>query len=164
MLRIMIVICAVLVAIPMLAHAEGTDFRIVVPAHDIARGDVIADSDLTYGTVAQGAMFGNVVTSMNQIDGMQTRRVLRAGEAVRADDVRKPVIVTKGSTVTMTFNAPGVELSATGKAMSEGGLGETVVVLNPVSYRQVSATVIGAGQVRAGDVSREAQRLAATQQ
>ncbi|HSZ73616.1 MAG TPA: flagellar basal body P-ring formation chaperone FlgA, partial [Rhizomicrobium sp.] len=98
-----------------------------------------------------------------QLDGMQTRRVLRAGEAVRADDVRKPVLVTKGSTVTMTFSAPGVQLSATGKAMSEGGLGETVVVLNPVSYRQVSATVIGAGQVRAGDVSREAERLAAEQ-
>ncbi len=135
--------------------------RIVTPVHDIARGDVIADSDLPYGTAEQGAMFGNVVTSMNQLDGMQTRRVLRAGEAVRADDVRKPVLVTKGSTVTMTFVAPGVQLSATGKAMSEGGLGETVVVLNPVSYRQVSATVIGAGQVRAGDVSREAERLAA---
>jgi len=158
MLRIMI---AALAAIPMLAHAEGV--RIVTPVHDIARGDTIADSDLTYGTAEQGAMFGNVVTSMNQLDGMQTRRVLRAGEAVRADDVRKPVLVTKGSTVTMTFSAPGVQLSATGKAMSEGGLGETVVVLNPVSYRQVSATVIGAGQVRAGDVSREAERLAAEQ-
>ena len=161
MLRLMIVACVALAAIPMLAHAEGV--RIVMPVHDIARGDVIADSDLTYGTAEQGAMFGNVVTSMNQLDGMQTRRVLRAGEAVRADDVRKPVLVTKGSTVTMTFSAPGVQLSATGKAMSEGGLGETVVVLNPVSYRQVSATVIGAGQVRAGDVSREAERLAAEQ-
>jgi flagella basal body P-ring formation protein FlgA len=161
MLKLMIVVCAVLVAIPMLAHAEN--IRIVVPAHDIARGEVIADSDLTYGTAERGAMFGNVVTSMNQIDGMQTRRVLRAGEAVRADDVRKPVLVTKGSTVTMTFNAPGVELSATGKAMSEGGLGETVIVLNPVSYRQVSAVVTGAGQVRAGDVTRGPQQLAAIQ-
>jgi hypothetical protein len=36
--------------------------------------------------------------------------------------------------------------------MGEGGLGDVVVVLNPSSYRQISATVTGPGTVRA-DVS-----------
>ncbi len=53
-------------------------------------------------------MRNSVVTSMNDLAGMQARRYLRAGEPVRGDDVRKPIIVTKGSTVTMTFDAPGV--------------------------------------------------------
>lgn len=159
--RILIAVCVGLVALPMMAAAQSNDMRIVVPAHDIGRGETIADSDLTYGTISATQAFNNIVTSMNTLDGMQARRVLRAGEAVRADDVRRPVLVTKGSTVTMTFDAPGVMLSATGKAMTEGGMGETVVVLNPVSYRQVSAVVTGAGQVRAGDVSRGLPRLAA---
>jgi flagella basal body P-ring formation protein FlgA len=49
----------------------------------------------------------------------------------------------------MLFEAPGVSLTATGRAMSEGGVGDTVTILNPVSYRQISAIVTGAGTVRA---------------
>ncbi len=159
--RILMAVCVGLVALPMMAAAQSNSMRIVVPAHDIVRGETIADSDLTYGTISATQAFNNIVTSMNTLDGMQARRVLRAGEAVRSDDVRHPILVTKGSTVTMIFDAPGVTLSAVGKAMTEGGMGETVVVLNPVSYRQVSAVVIGAGQVRAGEISRGLPQLAA---
>jgi len=125
-----------------------TGLRIVVPSHDIARGDTISASDLTYRTAPDNT-FGGAVTAMDQLVGMQTRRVLRAGEGVRAEDVRKPILVTKGSTVTMTFEAPGITLTALGRAMSEGGMGETVTVQNPNSFRLVSAIVIGPGQVRA---------------
>jgi flagella basal body P-ring formation protein FlgA len=51
----------------------------------------------------------------------------------------------------MTFNVPGIILTATGRAMTEGGLGESVVVQNPVSFRQVTCTVTGPGEARAGD-------------
>jgi flagella basal body P-ring formation protein FlgA len=33
--------------------------------------------------------------------------------------------------------------------MSEGGIGETVTVQNPASYRQISAVVTGPGTVKA---------------
>jgi flagella basal body P-ring formation protein FlgA len=126
----------------------GTGIRVVVPTHDIARGDTIVPSDLAYVTTANDVMSGTV-TSVDDLVGMQSRRVLRAGETVRMEDVRRPILVTKGSTVTMTFEAPGIVLTATGRAMSEGGAGETVTVQNPSSYRQISAVVTGPGQVRA---------------
>jgi hypothetical protein len=53
----------------------------------------------------------------------------------------------------MTFDLPGLSVAAVGKAMSEGGLGESVTVVNPVSFRQVIGTVTGPGTVRAGDAS-----------
>ena len=126
-----------------------TGVRIVVPARDIARGDTISESDLTYVFAEPANVLPGTVTNMDSLVGMQTRRVLRGGESVRVDDVRRPILVTKGSTVTMVFEAPGVVLTATGKAMSEGGLGESVTVLNPVSYRQITAVVSGQGTVRA---------------
>jgi flagella basal body P-ring formation protein FlgA len=86
---------------------------------------------------------------MDEVKGMQTRRMLVAGHPFRAEDVRRPIVVTKGQTVTMQFSAPGVELNAVGRAMSEGGIGDTVTVQNPVSYRMVSATVVAPGTVRA---------------
>lgn len=156
MIRALIAAVAVL-ALPFFANlalaSDGGTIRIVVPAHAIARGVTIGDSDLAYELVPADQVAPGIVTSMNALDGMETRRVLREGEAVRADDVRHPVLVAKGSTVTMSFSAPGITLTATGKAMTEGGMGETVTVLNPISYRQISCVVTGAGTVRAGSTA-----------
>ena len=122
--------------------------RVVVPARDIARGSVIAEGDLVYATAA-GDVGAGIATNLADVAGMETRRTLRTGETLRLQDFRHPVLVAKGSTVTMVFEAPGIVLAATGRAMSEGGMGETVTIQNPASFRQISGVVIGPGQVRA---------------
>src|SRR3984885_6967878 len=146
MKAIFLFVIALMMAYPAFAD---TGVRIVVPARDIARGDTIAESDLAYVFVEPSNVMSGTATSMDALIGMQTRRVLRAGESVRNDDVRHPILVTKGSTVTMTFEVPGVTLTATGRAMSEGGLGENVTVLNPASFRQITAVVTAQGTVKA---------------
>ena len=145
--------------------AAGSAFagtvRIVVPAHAIARGDTLAEGDLTYTTVDGAALMSGVPTKMDEVKGMQTRRMLSAGQPFRAEDVRRPIVISKGQTVTMQFVAPGVELTAMGRAMSEGGVGDTVTIQNPVSYRMISGTVIAPGTVRAnGPISAPANTLA----
>ena len=145
----------------MAGSAFANTVRIVVPAHDIARGDTIGESDLTYATVDGAALMSGVPTKMDEVKGMQARRVLSAGQPFRGDDVRRPIIVTKGETVTMQFSVPGVELSAMGRAMSEGGIGDTVTVQNPISYRMISAIVSAPGTVRAtGSISPSNNKLA----
>jgi len=159
---ILAIVAALLSAVPALAEtalpaqaagAIADGVRIVVPARNIARGEVISDSDLNYATVPAGGSFPDVATSLGQLEGKQARRFLHVGEPVQAGDVRAPVLVAKGSLVTVTFHAPGITLTAVGKAMSEGGLNESVTVLNPVSYRQITATVTGSGTAAAGDIS-----------
>jgi flagella basal body P-ring formation protein FlgA len=160
MRRILLLAWSLLLCWPAFADAG---VRIVVPARDIARGTTISEVDLATKTV-DGNLPSGIVTSVNDIVGMQTRRVLRAGESVRIEDVRRPTLVAKGSTVTMIFQAPGITLTAAGRAMSEGGLGETVTVQNPVSFRQVSAVVSGPGEVRAQNVGAAlSSRLASVQ-
>jgi flagella basal body P-ring formation protein FlgA len=132
-------------------RADAPQIRIVVPARDIMRGEVIGESDLTFADVSTTATPATTVTKFEALTGMQARRMLRAGQSIRPDDVRRPVVVTKGQTVTMIFSAPGVELAATGRAMSEGGVGDTVTIQNPASFRMISATVTGPGAVRAAN-------------
>jgi flagella basal body P-ring formation protein FlgA len=144
--RLCLFVTALLMAWPAFA-----DTRVVVPNHDIARGDTIGTADLVYGTIQSNSVFSGLATTMDDLNGMEARRSLRAGEVVRLSDVRKPVIVAKGSTVTMTFIAPGVTLTATGRAMGEGGIGDTITVQNPVSFRQISCIVTGPGAVRAAN-------------
>ncbi len=135
---------AALTALP--AFAES-GVRIVVPARDIARGQTISDSDLTYATVAGNALMSGTVTNFAAVKDMEARRILHAGEALRADDLRHPVVVTKGQTVTMLFHAPGVELTAMGRSMSEGGIGDTVTVQNPSSFRMIAGVITAPGTV-----------------
>ena len=144
--------CIFLVAFAALigpGFAADANLRVVVPARDIGRGEVLAESDLTFGTFSGTALMSGTVTSIDAAKGMQTRRVLRAGEIISASDLRRPIVVNKGQTVTMTFDAPGVNLTAMGRAMSEGGIGDTVTVQNPASFRMVTAVVTAAGTVRA---------------
>jgi len=153
--------CALLLVWPAFAEAG---VRIVVPTRDIARGATIASSDLTYKLGGDNVMSGTVM-SADDLIGLQTRRVLHMGESVRLEDVRHPILVAKGSTVTMTFEAPGITLTAIGRAMSEGGIGETVTVQNPASFRQISAIVMGPGVVRAQSSSAMlSPRIASVQQ
>jgi flagella basal body P-ring formation protein FlgA len=153
MTRKFLIVLGLFAVMPALLLAAGSAFastvRIVVPAHDIARGDTIGENDLTYATVDGAALMSGVPTKIDEVKGMQARRTLSAGQAFRGDDVRRPIVITKGQTVTMQFVVPGVELTAMGRAMSEGGIGDTVTIQNPVSYRMISGTVIAPGTVRA---------------
>jgi flagellar basal body P-ring formation protein FlgA len=63
--------------------------------------------------------------------------------------VRHPIVVTKGQTITMLFHAPGVELTAMGRSMGEGGVGDTVTVQNPSSFRMIIGVVTAPGTVLA---------------
>src|SRR5436305_14735884 len=114
MTRKFLTILGVFAVIPALLLLAGSAFastvRIVVPAHDIARGDTISEGDLTYTTVDGAALMSGVPTKIDEIKGMQARRMLSSGQAFRGDDVRKPIVITKGETVTMQFIVPGVEL------------------------------------------------------
>jgi flagella basal body P-ring formation protein FlgA len=124
--------------------------EIIVPAHEIARGAVIVESDLAVQSVPMGSVSDSAVRDFAAVTGQEARRTLRAGEPLRATDVKHPTLVAKGATVTMVFDAPGIQLSATGRALGDGGIGDAVTVVNPVSYRQIQATVIAPGTVRVG--------------
>lgn len=130
---------------PSIAFAAS---RIVTPARDIARGETIAASDLRLASVT-GMVQPGAATQIADIAGMQARRRLYAGKGVRLSDVRPQILVEKGTIVTMSFDVPGISLSASMRATSSGGLGETVTVVNPQSYRQVGAVVTGPGTVKA---------------
>ena len=148
MIRKLAVFLALLTAFSAPALADA-NIRVVVPVRDIARGEVLAGSDLSFGTVTGNALMSGIITSMDAVAGMEARRVLHAGQTLSAADLRRPIVVNKGQTVTMMFEAPGVELTAMGRAMSEGGIGDTVTVQNPASYRMISAVVAAPGTVRA---------------
>jgi len=139
-------------AIAFSAFAQEADNQIdlVVPVHDIARGVTIDAGDLTTKSISVLRVNESLIRDASEVAGKEAKRALRAGEFLRLSDLKRPTLVAKGATVTMVFEAPGVSLTAVGRALAEGGEGESIAVVNPTSYRQVVAVVTGPGMVRVG--------------
>lgn len=136
--------------------------EVPVLAQPLPPDAVITAADLDWITVPQRRLNRSIVTTADALIGMAPRRYLAPGRPVRLGDVARPVVVKKGTTVTMLVTLPGMTLTAVGRAQADGGSGETIPILNPQSHRTVEAEVIGPDQVRVSPPS-HAPRLAAAQ-
>jgi flagella basal body P-ring formation protein FlgA len=79
--------------------------------------------------------------------GMQVRRSVRAGQALRMPDLAKADLVQRDQNVTLIYETNGLYLTMRGKATDAGSEGDTVSVMNLQSKRTVQGTVTGPGQV-----------------
>ena len=149
-IRLLLAVAFCTVAFSAFAQEPADQMDVVVPAHDIARGAVLAEGDLTTKSIAVMRVNDGIVRNASDAAGREAKRALRAGEFLRNSDLKRPALVAKGANVTMVFEAPGIHLTAVGRALAEGGEGDTIAVLNPTSYRQVGAVVTGPGTVRVG--------------
>jgi len=147
-LKSFLVVAFCAIAFSAFAQSPDNQIELVVPAHDIARGALINDEDLTTKLVPALRVNGALIRDADDVAGHEAKRALRAGELIRASDLKHPTLVAKGATVTMVFQVPGIALTSVGRALAEGGEGDTIAVLNPTSYRQVSAVITGPGTVR----------------
>lgn len=124
---------------------DGADVPVLTRA--LKSGDVVSADDVMYVRMAASRVPRGSVADADKLIGFSARRQLRAGIPLRESDVQKPLVVRKGDAVTMVFRAPGIELTSRGKAMTDGGVGDTVAVVNAQSLKQIDAVVTGAGSV-----------------
>ena len=115
-------------------------------ARDVERNEVLKSSDVVIERRPKLAI-GNDAAARDRAVGMQMRKALRAGAALRTADLAKPDLVQRDQTVTLIFQSGGLYLTIRGKALEGGTEGDVVSVLNLQSKRTVTGTVIGRGQV-----------------
>ena len=117
-----------------------------VLARGVERNEVIKSSDVTIERRPK-AEVGNDAAARDNAVGMQARRQLRAGQALRVTDLAKPDLVTRDQNVTLIYESGGLYLTIRGKALEGGTEGDAINVLNLQSKRTVSGIVVGRGQV-----------------
>jgi flagella basal body P-ring formation protein FlgA len=117
-----------------------------VLARGVERNEVLKSSDVIVERRPK-AEVGNDVASRDRAVGMQARRQLRSGQALRIADLAKPDLVQRDQAVTLVYESAGLYLTIRGKAIEGGTEGDVVNVINLQSKRTVSGVVIGRGQV-----------------
>ncbi len=113
----------------------------------IQRGEIVRDHDLEFIPYPQTKIGRTVLLDKERIVGRQARRLLSPGKPVRAGDIRPPVVVEKGTIVTIVVETRRMQITARGKALDDGAQGETVRVLNIRSRQTVEGTVVGRNRV-----------------
>jgi flagella basal body P-ring formation protein FlgA len=129
-----------------------------VLARGVERNEVLKSSDVVVERRPK-AEVGNDAAGRDRAVGMQARRPLRAGQALRIADLAKPDLVQRDQAVTLIYESAGLYLTVRGKAVDAGTEGDVVNVLNLQSKRTVSGVVTGRGQVT---VAAPSPRLGAT--
>lgn len=111
-------------------------------------GDIIRQSDLKWMEVSEKRLARNAITDPSRLIGMAVKRSIPAGKPVTASDIRRPKVVSKGQSVTMTLLTPVMRLTAKGKALEAGGTGDTIRISNSQTSTVVEGVITGPGQVR----------------
>ena len=114
----------------------------------LGKGEIIRESDISVVQVAASSRHDAIVEDPESLVGLQAKRVLRRDQPVRLADVQPPVLVKKGSLVTMVVRTPIMRLSTIGQALEDGAFGDVVRVLNPKSHTTVQGTVVSQNEVQ----------------
>lgn len=117
-----------------------------VLTRSIERNEIVKSSDVIVERRPK-AEVGNDVALRDRAVGMQARKQLRAGQALKVADLGKPDMVSRDQAVTLIYEIPGLYLTGRGKAVDSGTEGDIVNVVNLQSKRTVQGVVTGPGQV-----------------
>lgn len=117
-----------------------------VLARNVDRNEILKASDVVVERRPK-AEVGSDPATRDRAVGLQARRPLRAGQAVRIADLAKPDLVVRDQAVTLIYESAGLYLTIRGKAIEAGTEGDVVNVLNLQSKRTVAGVVVGRGQV-----------------
>jgi flagella basal body P-ring formation protein FlgA len=119
----------------------------VVPLRTIRANAIIEAHDLG---LQAGVVEGAFEDARNVV-GQEAKVALYAGRPIRFDDIGAPAIVDRNQIVALFFTQGGLRISTEGRALSRGGVGDRIRVMNLESR----ATLFGLIQL---DGSIEIQR------
>ncbi len=108
-------------------------------AKPMSKGETLLPKDITYKNV-------NLAYENNNLwDGLggpwQITRPMGAFEPISTTDIKPLSAVKKGDKVTLVYKKNGIELSVLVEAMEDGGLGDTILVRNIDSKKQIYGMV-----------------------
>lgn len=135
---------------PLKVTATGRYYRLVevpVLVRRLHGSEVIDESDMRIMTIRADKLDMDAIREGADLIGMSPMRTLSAGRPVRQGEIRQPVLVAKGSIVTMTYQTDRMVLTAQGKALQDGSKGDTVRIQNSKTYKTIDGMVTGHGTV-----------------
>lgn len=111
-------------------------------------GQEITALDIGWTSIPTLRIGRNIIRTKTKLIGMTPRRGVTPSTPIKLSDLKKPNIIDRGTRVSIVFRSGKINLTATGKAIEDGGRGDIIRVMNSKSHKTIEAMVIGPGQVQ----------------
>lgn len=133
--------------------------KLPVLTRTFGRGEVISEKDVEWLEVRDDMARRDVAQDVSQLIGQEPRYQVRARMPVRLAELQRPIMVQRGSLVTVSVRTPFMTLTTQGRAMEDGGKGDVIRISNAQSKRTIEAIIDGPGTAVVG-AAQPAPRLA----
>ena len=134
------------------------EIDVPVPNRRIRAGEVIGAGDVQWVAMREQTIPDSAVGVAEEMIGRTPRRTLAPGAPVLAGDLKRPAIIAKGAPVMLVLIQPNMRLTARGRSLEEGGVGDTIRVINEQSRMNVVGVILPDGQVAVGGPTRQPSR------
>ncbi len=125
-------------AMPLTAHAD-----MVVSTRTIRAKEIISSADLDVkATDVAGA-----IANPQDLIGQEARVALYPGRPIRDGDVGPPAIVDRNDLVVLVFDRRPLSITAEGRALGRGAVGDRIRVMNLSSRTTVTGHIRPDGQI-----------------
>ena len=122
--------------------------EIPVLSRRILRGDNITKRDIRWIKVRSISLQRDAIIDHADLIGMTAKRTIAANHPVRTSEIRRPLMVEKGSSVTIELTTKLMRLTTKGRALEQGSRGDIIRISNSQTKTVIEAEITGPGTAR----------------
>lgn len=112
-----------------------------VLANTLRNGDIIGTRDIDWIDVPQNRIANGTLLDEADLINMTPRRTVNSGKPIIGNELESPKMVDRGDSITLVFETGPLVLTAKGKSLQAGAVGDTVRVSNTDSNKNLSGIV-----------------------
>ena len=114
---------------------------VVKSTRRIKKGEIISSEDVVLVSEKSSSFKNSLVTDTKDIIGKRAARSIQSDRNIQNGMVEVPPAVDKGDRVIIRAESSSILITATGKALQEGCIGDQIRVVNLSSGKEIIATV-----------------------
>jgi flagellar basal body P-ring formation protein FlgA len=111
----------------------------------VLKNEMIMAKDIKWVKSPSKRVQNDIILHVDDLVGKTPKRGLRAGALIRSSEVQRPILIEKGSLVTLVLKTPLMVLTSQGRAVDPGANGDVIRITNTQSNKVVQAVVSAAG-------------------
>jgi flagella basal body P-ring formation protein FlgA len=121
--------------------------HVVCASHNIKRGKTLEDEDVYTTRKNLSHLPPNVLTDADKAIGLMAKNSIKADTCLKEWMLKRSPTVVRGDLVTIIAESTGIKLTAQGRIMEKGFIGEMVKVQNAMSQKEIYAKVLNSSTV-----------------
>lgn len=120
--------------------------EVVVATTTIAKGALIAASDVRWEPAASPEIEAAGFRSLDEVLGREAARAIPPGAVLQPEFLRTPVLVRRGEVINVYACGPAVRIRTTARAQDDGGVGDSITVESLLNRARFSVRITGPRQ------------------